>query len=57
MEFKHYLFEDGETDECFIVGAFTIEEAWGIAWDNFKSPSFCYVMSEFEAENSGLDEY
>lgn len=57
MEFKHYLFEDRETDECFIVGAFTIEEAWGIAWDNFESPSFCYVMSEFEAENSGLDEY
>ena len=57
MEFKHYLFEDRETDECFIVGAFTIEEAWEIARDYFAIPSYCYEMTEFEAENSGLDEY
>lgn len=54
---KHYLFEDLETGEEFIVGADTLDEAKDIAKDNFERPKFQYRMSEFEAEISGLDEY
>lgn len=54
---KHYLFEDLETGEEFIVGACDLDEAKAIATDNFERPEFQYRMSEFEAETSGLDEY
>ena len=54
---KHYLFGDMESREEFIVGACDLEEAKGIAADNFERPKFQYRMSEFEAETSGLDEY
>ena len=54
---KHYLFEDLETGEEFIVGACDLDEAKEIAADNFERPKFQYRMSEFEAEISGLDEY
>lgn len=54
---KHYLFEDLETGEEFIVGACDLDEAKAIAAENFAEPKCCYRMSEFEAETSGLDEY
>lgn len=54
---KHYLFEDIESGEEFIVGALDLEEAKEIAAKNFANPKYCYRMSEFEAEISGLDEY
>lgn len=54
---KHYLFEDRESGEEFIVGAMDLDEAKATAKENFEDPKFCYRMSEFEAEASGLDEY
>jgi hypothetical protein len=55
---KHYLFEDLESGEEFIVGAATIGEAMTIAIDNFGTEvKYHYQMTEFEAEASGLDEY
>lgn len=57
MKTRHYLFIDKETEEYFIVGAFDVKEAWSIARDYFVDPCIYHEMSEFEAENSGLDEY
>lgn len=54
---KHYLFEDLDTGEEFIVGACDLDKAKEIAAENFTEPKYCYRMSEFEAEASGLDEY
>lgn len=54
---KHYLFEDLESGEEFIVGAKTVSEAMDIAKANFAEPLYHYEISEFEAEASGLDEY
>lgn len=54
---KHYLFEDLESGEEFIVSACDLVKAKEIAADNFDRPKFQYRMSEFEAEVSGLDEY
>ena len=54
---KHYLFEDLESGEEFIVGANSIDEAKVIAKEYFAEPEYCYRMSEYEAEASGLDEY
>jgi hypothetical protein len=54
---KHYLFEDLETGEEFIVGACDLDEAKAIAEENFEEPEFCYQLTEYEAESSGLDEY
>lgn len=54
---KHYLFEDLETGEEFIVGACDLDEAKTIAKEYFAEPEYCYLMSEYEAESSGLDEY
>lgn len=55
---KHYLFEDLETGEYFIVGAHNLDEATDIAEDNFgEEVEYLYQMSEYEAEASGLDEY
>ena len=55
---RHFLFEDYESGEEFIVGATDLFEAEIIAEDNFgDAVHFCYEMSELEAEMSGLDEY
>ena len=54
---KHYLFEDLETGEEFIVGADTMDEAKDIAFDNFGATKYLCRLSEAEAEASGLDEY
>ena len=54
---KHYLFEDLESGEEFIVGAWDLEEAKKIAAENFEMPEYKYRLTEFEAESSGLDEY
>lgn len=55
---RHFLFEDLESGEEFIVGACDLSEARDIAIDNFgEEVRFCYEMTEFEAESSGLDEY
>ena len=54
---KHYLFNDRGSGEDFIVGAETLEEAKEIAKENFSQPHFIGRISEFEAENSGLDEW
>lgn len=64
---KHYYFIENNTGEEFLVGAKTLEEAEIIAddvgvkiansYDELADVEFQYEMSEFEAENSGLDEY
>ena len=54
---KHYLFEDLETGEEFIVGENSLEEAKLVAEANFEKPEYKCRLSEFEAEASGLDEY
>ena len=54
---KQYLFEDLESGEEFIVGANNLDEAWVTTREYFAEPSYCYRMSEYEAEASGLDEY
>ena len=54
---RHFLFKDYDTGEDFLVGAPTFKEAKQIARDIFADPSFVCEFSEFEAENSGLDEY
>lgn len=64
---KHYYFIENNTGEEFIVGANTLKEAEIIAYDvgveiannygELANVEFCYEMTEFEAENSGLDEY
>ena len=54
---KHYLFVDDQTDGEFLVGAADNDEAFGIACFYFEEPRLICRVSEFEAENSGLDEY
>ena len=54
---KHFLFEDYETGEEFIVGAKTKEKAFEEAKLYFADPSYICELSEAEAEASGLDEY
>ena len=55
---KHYLFEDLESGEQFLVGAATVEEAMAIAIDEFgENVKYYCRVSEMEAEASGLDEY
>lgn len=55
---KHYLFEDLESGEQFLVGAATITEATLIAIGEFgENIKYCFRVSEMEAEASGLDEY
>ena len=54
---KHYLFVDDESGEEFLVGAADKDEAFDIARADFGEPHFVCRVSEFEAENSGLDEY
>lgn len=64
---KHYYFVENNTGEEFLVGANTLKEAEIIAYDvgveianNYGEQAaveFQYEMSDFLAENSGLDEY
>lgn len=54
---KHFLFEDYETGEEFIVGAETKEQAFKEAKLYFTDPNYICELSEAEAEASGLDEY
>jgi hypothetical protein len=54
---RHFVFEDYETGEMFIVGAETKEEAFEEAKLYFTDPNYICEVSEFEAEASGLDEY
>lgn len=54
---KHYYFEDSASGEQFIVGAHNMDEAIAIAEEYFEEPEYFYMMSEYEAESSGLDEY
>ena len=54
---KHFLFEDYDTNEEFIVGADTLQEATEEAKLYFADPSYICELSEVEAEASGLDEY
>lgn len=54
---KHYLFEDLESGEEFIVGANDLDEAKSIAKEYFTEPKYYYRMTDYEAECSGLDEY
>ena len=54
---KHYLFENLESGEEFIVGADCVTDASIIAGEYFEAPRFVCQLTEFEAEASGLDEY
>lgn len=54
---KHYLFEDHDTGEMFIVGAYDLGDAIEEAEVYFVDPYYIRELSEFEAEASGLDEY
>ena len=54
---RHFLFEDYDSGESFIVGATTKKEAINEALTYFGDPSYVCELDEFEAEASGLDEY
>ena len=54
---KHFLFTDQITGEDFLVGADSVFDAYELAHGIFGAPSFLGVVTEFEAEASGLDEY
>jgi hypothetical protein len=54
---RHWLFNDEETGEDFIVGADTVEEAMDIALEYFAEPVGYGEIDEITAEQSGLDEY
>ena len=56
-QMKHYLFVDDQNDEEFLVGAANKDEAFDIACSYFEECHLVCEVSEFEAENSGLDEY
>jgi transposase-like protein len=56
-EEKHYLFEDLETGERFLVSAKKSSEALALAEENFENPLYLGKLTEEEAEASGLDEY
>lgn len=54
---RHFLFEDYDTGENFIVGADTLDDAMEEAKTYFADPSYICELDEDEAEMSGLDEY
>ena len=54
---KHYLFEDFETGEAFLVSALKSSKALEIAQEHSEDPVFIGKVSEEEAECSGLIEY
>ena len=53
----HYLFEDYDSGEMFLVGADNVGEAYKIAEDNFADPHYVCEYTDDEAEMSMLDEY
>lgn len=55
--YRHYLFEDYDSGEEFIVGAKTFKQAEAEAKLYFGDPSYICELTEEEAEASGLDEY
>ena len=54
---RHFVFEDYDTGEEFIVGANSLDEAWEEAKMYFADPSYICEFTDAEAEASGLDEY
>lgn len=59
---RHYLFIENVTCEEFLIYASNYDVAWNIAkaiWDDgFETDlEYCYEMTDYEAEMSGLDEY
>lgn len=54
---KYFLFVDKVSGEEFIVMAKTALEAQEIAEEYFEEPHFLDLLSEYEAELSGLDTY
>lgn len=57
---KHFLFEcllKTNYGEQFLVGATSLTEATQIAKREFIKVKFITELSEWEAENSGLDEW
>lgn len=54
---RHFLFEDYDSGEEFIVGADSLDEAMEEAKIYFADPSYICELTEEEAEASGLDEY
>lgn len=54
---RHFLFEDYDTGENFIVGADNLDDAMEEARTYFADPSYICEFTEEEAEMSGLDEY
>ena len=64
---SHFYFIEEETGEEFIVGAYNLADAFVIAKDVERDIasyygcetklSFEYIMTDDEAEASGLDEY
>ena len=54
----HYLFEDLESGEEFLVGEKTLGTAIAVAIEYFgENVKYVCQLTEMEAEASGLDEY
>ena len=54
---RHFVFEDYDSGEEFIVGADDFWESMEKAREYFEKPSYICEFTEEEAEASGLDEY
>ena len=54
---RHFVFEDYDSGEEFIVGAKSKKEAIEEAKLYFADPAYICEFTEAEAEASGLDEY
>lgn len=54
---KHYLMIDNDSGEEFIVGEYNLQKAMSVAAEYFNEPEFLCMLSDAEAECSGLDEY
>jgi len=52
-----YWFEDMASGEEFFVEEITRENAFKIAYQNFKEPHFIDTVTNEEAEMMGLDTY
>lgn len=54
---KNYLYQDRHTGEYFYVNTNSRKEADEIANDNFKSPKYIGIESDYIADMSGYDTY
>lgn len=57
---RDYLFIDNETGWEFFVECVTLDEAWGIVYDEFGSDNECEYEGEYsvaEAEAIGYDTF